>query len=159
MIFQKFIPQHLKILNSKEKKEIVSMINSQWDANFSTDLGMLRNNEDKIFLINPSIANIDFSKLRINSLGLYIAEVKDGFVRLSIEGSQLIGPHAKTNVVDLTHEEAGKWLMGEDIERQTDFQKFVIMRSGVDFLGCGCQVKGKILNYVGKNRRVSAVHS
>ena len=151
--------EHLKILNSKEKKEIVSKINGQWDASFSTDLGMLRNNEDKIFLMNPSIANIDLTKLRINSMGLYFAEVKDGFVRLSIEGAQMIGSLAKKNVVEISHEEAGRWLMGEDLEKQTDFQKFVIIKSNSDFLGCGCQVKGKILNYVGKNRRVSAVHS
>lgn len=148
----------LKILNSKEKKDILKGINGQWDADFSTGMAMLRNNEDKLFLINPAVAALDISGLRINSMGLYIAEEKDGRIRLSIEGSQLIGPHAKKNVLDISKEETGRWLMGEDLERQADSKGFVIIRSNNDFLGCGCAARGKILNYVGKNRRVSAVH-
>ena len=149
---------HLKILNSKEKKDILKKINEQWDADFSTGLAMLRNNEDKLFLINPEVATLDISKLRINSMGLYIAEEKDGRIRLSIEGSQLIGPHARKNVLEISKEEVGKWLMGEDLERQAGEKGFVLIKHSNDFLGCGCAAKGRILNYVGKNRRVSAVH-
>ena len=150
--------EHLKILNSKEKKEIVQRINSQWDAGFSTELAMLRNNENKIFLMNGEVAVLDISHLRINSMGLYVAEVSSDSVRLSIEGSQLIGPQARRNVVEISKEEAGRWLMGEDLEQQVEWRGFVIVRHHDDFLGCGCAAKGKVLNYVGKNRRVSAAH-
>ncbi len=150
--------EHLKILNSKEKKAVLQKINEQWDANFSTGLGMLKNNEDKLFLMNPAVSALNFSKLRINSMGLYVAEIKEEVIRLSIEGSQLIGPLAKKNVVDISDSEVGTWLMGEDLERQVEGRGFIIIRHDGDFLGCGRAVKGKILNFVGKNRRVSAVH-
>lgn len=150
--------QGMSILNSKEKKEIFSKIREQWGADFRTEHGLLKNSEDKIYLMNNLISAIDTSALRINSLGLYIAEWKKNSLRLSVEGSQLLGPLAARNVVEISREEAGKWLMGEDIQKECSAKGFVIIRCGDDFLGSGHYKEGTIMNFVGKNRRTSAVH-
>jgi NOL1/NOP2/fmu family ribosome biogenesis protein len=148
----------MSILNSKEKKELYAKLHEQWDIEYSTEHGLLRNSEDKIYLMNNSLASIDTSKLRINSLGLYIAEWKKHSLRLSIEGSQLLGPSAKKNIIDISKEERGRWLMGEDLKTEEGIKGYAIIRCDTDFLGSGHVKDGTITNFVGKNRRTSAVH-
>ncbi len=146
---------NLKVLNKKEVKEILSLIEKQWNVKLDLELAFLKNNKGKVFLMNGDVSKIDFSKLRINGMGMYFCELDYG-IRLSIEGSQLIGPKATKNILEISKEEASKWLMGEDIETTEEFSGFVIIKSGNDFLGTGKSTKGKILNYVSKDRRVSA---
>src|SRR3989338_2917529 len=100
----------LKILNSKQVKELMGLIDEQWGSSIKLDYAFLMNNRDRVFVVNRSIGGIDFSRLRINSVGMYFAEYKNGSVRLSIEGSQVIGPHAKKNVVELSEDEMKSWL-------------------------------------------------
>jgi NOL1/NOP2/fmu family ribosome biogenesis protein len=75
-------------------------------------------------------------------------------LRLSIEGSQIIGKVAKRNVLELDDDLAKKWMSGEDFEIKTELNGFVIIKNRVDFLGCGRVAKGKLFNYVPKERRV-----
>jgi len=147
----------LKILNSKEIKEIHSMIEKQWNANIKLDYGFLQNNKNRVFIINRDISKIDFSKLRLNSVGMYFCEIDSKGIRLSIEGSQIVGPKAAKNVVELNEDETRKWFKGEDLELECkDCSGFVILKNKKDFLGTGKYKEGKILNYVGKTRRVIA---
>ena len=150
--------QGMTILNSKEKKELFSQIKEQWGAEYHTEHGLLRNSEDKIYLINHTLSSVDVSRLRINSLGLYIAEWKKNSLRLSIEGAQLIGPLATKNVVEISKEEVGRWLMGEDLKTNPNYRGFAIIKCAGDYLGSGHCKEGVILNFVGKNRRTSAMH-
>lgn len=85
---------------------------------------------------------------------MYIGEFKKGELRLSIEGSQLIGPHAKKNVVELDRNELRQWLRGEDLIKEVKEEGYVIMKSNNDFVGCGRVKEGKILNFVPKARRL-----
>ncbi|MBI4140217.1 hypothetical protein HY485_00100, partial [Candidatus Woesearchaeota archaeon] len=100
------------------------------------------------------VDQIDFSKLRINSIGLYFAEFRNNELRLSIEGSQIIGPKATKNVVELNNDELKQWLRGEDLEKECDENGFVIIKHGNDYLGCGKIKEGKVLNFVPKARRL-----
>jgi len=143
--------QKLDILNTREKQRILEMIRKQWGASPDLEYVFMRNQKGKIYIANKSVFDIDLP--RIDSIGMYFAEAKDG-LRLSIEGSQLVGPHAKKNVVDLSDDEVGIWLRGEDLSR-TEGQGFVIMRNGYDFFGCGKATTEKILNYYPKIRRIS----
>ena len=88
----------LKILNNKEIKEIYGMIENQWGAKIKLDCGFLKNNKNRIFIVSKDIAKIDTSKLRLNSVGMYFCEIDDKGIRLSIEGSQIIGSKATKNV-------------------------------------------------------------
>ena len=146
----------LKILNNKEIKEILKLIEKQWGAKLKLDYGFLKNNKNRIFIINKDISKIDFSKLRLNSVGMYFCEIDSRGIRLSIEGSQIIGPKAAKNIVELDEEETRKWLKGEDLEKNCEnCSGFVILKNNKDFLGNGKYTNGKILNYVGKTRRVN----
>ena len=147
----------LKFLNSKETKEILKLIEEQWGAKLKLDYTFARNNKNRVFIVNKDISKIDFSKLRINSVGMYFCDIENE-IRLSIEGSQIIGPKSTKNVVEIDEEQAKKWLKGEDLEIKGDYSGFIILKNNGDFLGTGRFKEGKILNYVGKERRISVEH-
>ena len=150
----------LKILNNKEIKEIYQLIEKQWGAKIKLDCGFLKNNKNRIFIVSKDIAKIDTSKLRINSAGMYFCEIDDKGIRLSIEGSQIVGEHAKKNIAELNGEEARNWFKGENLEKECeDCNGFVILKNKKDSLGTGKYANGKILNYVSKSRRVNIVLS
>ncbi len=144
----------MKILNSREIRDIKKLIKKQWDAELKLDYAFLMNDKGKIFIINKELGDIDFSKLHINNLGLYFGEFKVSELRLSIEGSQMVGIFAKKNIVDIDDKNLEVWMKGEDIEIKTDnVRGFVIIKNNKDFLGCGKYKEGKVLNYVPKERR------
>jgi len=145
----------LKILNNKEIKVILKLIEKQWGAKLKLDYGFLKNSKNRIFIVSKDISKIDVSKLRINSIGMYFCEMDKHGIRLSIEGSQIVGPEAEKNVVELNQEETKKWFKGEDLEIKGDYSGFLILKHNRDFLGTGKYANGRILNYVGKGRRVN----
>jgi len=149
----------LKILNNKEIKEVLKLIENQWGAKIRLDYGLLKNNKNRIFIISKSISKIDTSKLRLNSIGMYFCEIDKQGIRLSIEGTQIVGPKAVKNIVELSEEEAKRWLKGENLEKECkECGGFIILRHNKDFLGNGKYAHSRILNYVGKARRISAMH-
>ena len=178
--------KELKILNNKEIKEIYELIENQWGARLKLDFGFLRNPKNRIFVVSKDISKIDVSRLRINSVGMYFCEIDKQGIRLSIEGSQIVGQKATKNVVELSEEETKKWFKGEDLEINGSYSGFVIVKHKNDYLGTGnyshsqkflgktfvrsyihspikspkdfigsVYKNGKILNYVGKSRRVN----
>ena len=150
------MPQ-LKILNSREIKEIYSLIEKQWGAKLKLDCAFLKNNKNRVFIVNRGISKINIEKLRINSIGMYFCEADKIGIRLSIEGSQIVGPKATKNIAEITEEQAKKWLKGEDLEIKGDYSGFIILKNNGDFLGAGRHKDGKILNYVAKERRISSL--
>ena len=143
----------LNILNKKKIKEILALIKKQWGTDFKTELVFLMNTQNKIFLVNREVFNLNLEKLRINSIGLYFGELKNNELRLSIEGSQLIGNNAKQNIVELNEKQAMQWLKGQDIDIKGNYKGFVIIKHKNDFLGTGKYKHGKVLNFVSKARR------
>ncbi len=147
-----------RILNSKQAKEVLSLIESQWGADVSRlreKYAFLINSRNRLFVITRDVANIDFSALHINSMGLYFGELFNGVLRLTIEGSQIIGPSAGKNVVELSSEEMKSWLRGNDISKScSDCSGFVIVKRESDFLGSGRYSNGVIKNFVPKTRRI-----
>jgi NOL1/NOP2/fmu family ribosome biogenesis protein len=145
-----------KILASKEVKAIHKLLDSQFGFTEKLDYAFLKNSKDNVYVVNKEIANIDFDQLRLNSVGMYIGELKNERFRLSIEGSQLVGPKASTNIVDVSNEEAIMWIKGNDIEIPTELKGVVIVKHENDFLGSGLAKEGKLLNHVPKSRRLPA---
>ena len=148
----------LKFLNSKETKEILKLIEGQWGAELKLDFTFAKNSKNRVFIVNKDINKIDFSKLRINSVGMYFCDLENE-IRLSIEGSQIIGPKAVKNVVEINEEQTKQWLKGEDleIEDKGNYHGFVIIKHENDFLGSGKFKDNRILNYVSKSRRINAI--
>jgi len=148
--------QDLKILNKKQIKEILAIIKKQWGCSPTLDYVFLMNEKNRLYIVNKDINRIDLSKLRINSLGMYFGELRNNELRLTIEGSQLIGKHAKENIINLNDKEARLWLKGFDLDKKIKEKGFAIIKHNDDFLGTGKYGDNKIFNYVPKTRRIMA---
>ena len=144
----------ITILKSKERRAFLNMVHAQWGGDWKPEEAFAQNTQHRIFLVTPDLAKIEWQRLRISSVGLYIAEVHKERVRLSIEGSQLIGPTATKNIVDVPRETAMLWLKGHDIEVEGEFTGYVIVKSGTDYFGSGPWKEGMLLNHVPKIRRL-----
>lgn len=147
----------LRILNTREIKPIRTAIKEQFGCDFFEDFVFLQNLKDRIFITNKDIAKIDLDRLRINSIGLYFGEFRQKKLRLSIEGSQIIGKLAKKNILTLNEKEAKEWMSGNDIlvkKRSLTPGSFVILQHKKDILGCGKYNGEKVMNYVPKERRI-----
>ncbi|MBN2454095.1 hypothetical protein JXB11_00965 [Candidatus Woesearchaeota archaeon] len=146
----------LDFLNAKRVKEISQIAEAQWGAGLPKDYFYLLRKDGDLFIVNRDIEKLNLDKLRLNSLGLYIGELRNYELRLSIEGAQLLGPKAKKNAVEITNEQLSAWLHGEDLDVETESRGFVILKCGKDFVGCGKLIEGKVLNFVPKARRVKS---
>ncbi len=150
-----------EILNSKLVKELIERLVEQYGA-VPTDFkehGFIRG-KDNIYIITKDLAKANLEGMRINNLGLYIAEyrLEKNQIRLSIEGSQLIGPVATKNVCEVDKEQRAEWMKGQDLEISGDFNGHVIIKCEGDYFGTGKYKEGKILNHVPKARRLLEVH-
>ncbi len=152
-----------EFLAKKEIRRILEQLEKQWGCSLELDYLFFRNNKNRISLMNRDFAQLDTSKLRLNSVGLYFCEVmNNGEIRLSIEGSQLVGPSATKNVIPLDFDQTRKWLYGQDIEFGSAAiaslpTGFVILQHEDFFVGCGRLKNGVISNHVSKNRRIGTL--
>ncbi len=151
------VRESLRVLNSREKKPIVKAINEQWGSDFNPDV-LLMSNKNKLFVMDRGIEQLDWSQFRVDKAGLYIGK-HEKEIRLSIEGSQIVGKSAKDNILDVSDEETKLWFQGKDIERDeadlAHLSGYIILKNRDDFLGSGKMMKDKILNFVPKGRRVN----
>ncbi|MHA1237909.1 MAG: methyltransferase RsmF C-terminal domain-like protein [Candidatus Odinarchaeia archaeon] len=131
------------------KPEINKLIEKQFGVNLN--LTFIGNR--KIRVVTKEA--LDFtSVIRPNVLGLYFGRLDEDGIRLSIEGSQLVGPHATKNVLEIDEKTAREWMAGKSISLKYP-KGYVIIKYREDFLGCGKSDGVKILNMVPKERRVN----
>ena len=142
----------LKLLSNKEKKILLKQLQDQFSFSENLDYNFFINSDKKIFIFNKNI-DIEVSKIRVNSLGLYFASIKEE-LRLSIEGSQIIGPYSKKNILDVNDSQLSVWIHGNDIETEKEFHGFVLIKNKNDFYGTGKYKLGRILNFIPKERRL-----
>ena len=155
-----------EIMSSKEIKDFLEQIHQQWGCRFDQkkEYGYLRSQKNKVHLINRDVTqHLDLDslrQLRIDRPRMYIAELGSGSVRLSIEGSQLIGHLATKNVVWVSEHEMRLWLKGEALEKKVTETGYVIIayknHDRIDFLGCGRVHADQktIANFIPKTRTV-----
>ncbi len=152
------------LFGSKPAKEFHETIHRQWGCLFDEkkQFGYLLSRKDKVHLINRGlVSHLDLpllAQLRIDRPGLYFGELMPGGLRLSIEGSQLVGPLATKNVLFVSDKEKDLWLKGEPLEKNVPESGFVIIAHqtplGTDFLGC-CRVHADhqhVANFIPKTR-------
>ncbi len=150
---------NLRILNTRERSDIADAVKAQWGIPDVPSV-LLLNNRNDVFTISPDIQSVTLQNLHINSLGLYIGEWREGNLRLSMEGSHLLGPLAKKNLIDLTKDQTESWLKGDPLllERGSaeGFQLVAYphpITGKRDFLGCGRYRESTLINFVPKARR------
>ncbi|MFC1686895.1 hypothetical protein ACFL0E_00885 [Nanoarchaeota archaeon] len=99
--------QKLKILNTRDLKEIKNKLKEQFDYSekLEKEHAFLLNQKDRIFMVNKDISRIDLEKLKVDKYGLYFGEWKNEELRLSMEGAWLVGQKAKKNIVELYSED------------------------------------------------------
>lgn len=161
------------IVNKKEKKEILNLLNQQFGIK-DLPFEILKQGKEKLFAIsggiNQKIINEIDKVSNIEGIGVYFAkhEEKLDLIRLSIEGSQLLGNLGliKKNILELeSKKEFENWMAGQEIQTEEfqnlkkqvqDKEGFVVIRYKQDFLGIGkiSKHKDKIGNFIPKNRRL-----
>jgi len=146
----------LKFLSRREMKPYLKFIQEQWGADVSDfpDAYVMIQRRKDFNLLSHDITLFDFTPLRINSAGVYFGEFHREELRLSIEGSQLVGPRATKNVIQLDDAHAKLWMTGNDFEFKTDCEGFVLVKHNNDFIGCGKIIENRLLNFVPKSRRL-----
>ena len=152
----------IKFLNSREIKLIKEIIREQWDAELDNNYVFVER-KNKLYITTYDIDKLPLKQFkRINNVGIYFGEFKHNILRLSIEGSLIIGKNAKKNFVVLDEEDSLKWIKREDIKIKEEYLNhvekgyngFVIVRDREDFLGCGKIKENLLLNFIPKARAI-----
>ncbi|KYK26848.1 hypothetical protein AYK26_04660 [Euryarchaeota archaeon SM23-78] len=154
--------QKLKILNTREKRNILDSLKQIYDFNDKLDGVLFLSSKQKLFLLTGGFDVIEKGEerqLRIDKAGLYIGKVMPDGIRLSVEGSQLIGPSAKKNILEISDEQVEPWVKGEDLELNESQQGgYYLVKHKKDFLGCTRIVRGTAQNLISKNRRIKTLN-
>lgn len=145
--------EHLTRLNSRDKKEIYKVLESQFGIVEKIDLLIFKSRKNKLYAINSAFETVDVSQLRVDTFGLYIGEI-DKDLRLSLEGSYLLGKYATKNVLELSKGQATLWMSGFDLEYDGELTGWILLKFQDDWMGSGYVKEGKILNYIPKARRI-----
>ncbi len=131
------------------KKIINKYLKEQFGAEINMEFEIMDNG--RVWVGNNLVFGFD-----INSVvrkGLYFGFVEKDGLRLSIEGTQLVGPKAKKNIIELNDVEAEEWLRGYALEKKAQ-KGYVLLRYKNHFLGCGKSNGERIWNNVPKERRI-----
>lgn len=157
-------------LNNAKKKKFVEAISYLGVGKIGELLIKTGKERIRAFSGSLSVEEIwDFWRLfPVEGIGLYLGKemiTKNGErkVRLSLDGLHLLKDQISGNIVDLEEEQVGEWFRGKDIdltEEQTrkykDYEGFVAVRFGEDFLGTGniSQDGKRLFGFLPKERRI-----
>lgn len=143
----------LTVLNAKDRKELRLALSEQYGIDDLPDYEYVSTNKDKVYAVSHSLRGVAWEDLRLDRVGVYIGKwLSDGF-RPSLEGSQLLGPLADENVVELGKQGLMGWLKGRDVDTMYDDSRFVLVRYQDDFIGGAKMKNGTLLNSVSKSRK------
>jgi NOL1/NOP2/fmu family ribosome biogenesis protein len=152
----------LQQINSKELNVFISKLDKQFDIAQSKDLKQhlfLKNNKQKVFITTKAEKDSKLRIPRLEKAGLYFGTInKDDSIRLSLEGTQIIGKIAKKNILELEHKQAENWLKGFDFDIPKLEDGHYLLRYKEDFLGCGLIKNNKLHNFLPKTRRLKVLY-
>ena len=150
------LPQY-KILNLNEKKEIENKLKNQFGIKKLPGT-ILQRGEERLFLfegeLNPKQIKEIEETVPIERIGVYFGKHTQDYVRLSIEGVQLLKDQITKNIIELNKEDSKTWMYGSEVNIETGKKCFVIIKHKDYFLGCGKASEKKISNYIPKSRRL-----
>lgn len=149
-------PSALKIMNSREKKDLFKEIKEQ----YGIEKTILKKYEylersDKIWLTTRCALSKDLKNLRMEGIGMLFGR-RSATLKLTTNAVQLFGKHATRNVLELEEEDAWKYMRGLDISdlSHTELSGYVVVKYGDDYLGCGLYKEGYLKNQIPKQRRI-----
>lgn len=134
-----------------ERAEIKKTVNALLEEQFGTktDLEFKEMGKKRIYAFKKCGLNI-----KTEYYGVYFGKLEKNGLRLTIEGSYLVGPSAEKGVFEVEEGKAIRWMSGEDIE--SEMRGYVIIKWSNYFLGCGKGNGETIRNFIPKGRRISA---
>ena len=151
--------REIKILNSKEKKEITKKLNEQFGVEHIQG-ALVKSGQDRIFFFSGEISEREIHELErevpIERVGVYFARILNDFPKLSIEGTQILKEQIKKNIFELNKEQLDDWMKGRDLQIKSEQRGFFVMKYKNDFLGCGKISAEKISNFIPKARRLKS---
>lgn len=164
----------LKILNNSETKKILDPLKEQFEIK-EIPGKLVTRGVDRIFLFTGKISDKELLELEknipIERAGVYFAKWENEQIRLSIEGTQILGKQIKKNIFELESEEQVEtWMSGQELQF-ADFKDnslrvgggglvgekirgIVVIKYKEHLLGCGKASENKITNFIPKNRRL-----
>lgn len=150
----------LKILNTREIKQVKELVKEDFGFFPEGNYAFLRNNQDRIYLVNTDLEKLNLKNLIIDKFGLYFGELKDHKFRLGKEGTQLLFQKAKEdkvqlkNILELNPEEVKAYFRGQDLDKDLGIEnKPVILTFNSQCLGAARYKDQKILNFLPKIHR------
>lgn len=153
----------LKKLNSRERKRFHQQLQEQFGYSGTLEYEFFLNeNKQKYFILSVDAAAFDTDGMRVETYGLYLARGMPDGLRLTIEGSQLIGPESTKGILELDDTQHDLWMRGNDLIVSDELEGWLLLKHNDDFVGCGKVVKkdigGKkevtLHNYIPKARYV-----
>lgn len=155
-------------LNSKARKVFYQKIEEYFGTpkDFKLDGILFKNYKNKHYILDNKYAEVAEAGFNSRVLGLYIAEINEyGEIRLSIEGSQLIGPVATKHLLELSEAKKERFIRGEDLDIEEEIEEldlknqfyivyFTDKYDKKNYLGTAKVKNGKLFNYTPKARRV-----
>ena len=149
--------QPIKILNTREKKEIENKLKEQFGIKSIPGI-LLKRGAERVFLYQGEITEREIQMLektsQVERVGIYFCKFQNEEIRLSIEGTQILQDQITKNIFELNEEQLEIWMKGNELNVETEIRGFVIMKYKTDFLGCGKSSENKISNFIPKNRRL-----
>lgn len=153
----------LKKLNSRERKKFHQQLQEQYGYTGKLEYEFFLNeNKRKYFILSSEAAAFSTEGMRVETYGMYVARGMPDGLRLTIEGSQLIGPECDQQILELDDEQANLWLRGNDLDVGDEVHGWLLIKHNDDYIGSGKVVKkereGKtdisLHNYIPKARYV-----
>ncbi len=115
----------------------------------------LERGKNKIWLTNKKVVNHILKDSRIEGMGIYFGYLDNHNIRLRVESSQLIGPHASKNLLEISEEQARMYIRGYNLEINNNLDKiYVILHYKNGFIGVGKNNGEKIFCHIPKKRRI-----
>ncbi|MEM1657743.1 MAG: hypothetical protein QXK94_01750 [Candidatus Jordarchaeales archaeon] len=147
-------------MNEEFEEQIWQQLYTQFGVPKISGIRFILSGKRKVRAVSENLLK-KIEEKKVLSAGIYFATLEPfngmNTIRLSIEGSQIIGAKATKNVIEIDSSLAEKWLKGEDIPIPPNFEGYVIVKdkSKNDFLGCGLARNGRLVNFFPKARRIA----
>ena len=146
----------MKLLTSKDKKEIVEQLNKQYGIKEIPYI-LIRFGEEKIRIFSGNLTKEEIfvfeKEFRIENAGLYIAKEESDGIRLTFDALSIFKNKITKNILELDDKNTEEWLKGNDLLIKAE-KGFKVLRNNNEFIGCGKSTGEKITNFVPKERRI-----
>ncbi len=158
-----------EFLNKKRVKKINEKLKENYGCEFEYENYFFILRKKDLYIISRDLLLLeeDFSLKDVSS-GLYIGELyEDNFLRLSIEGTQILKDNIKKNFLELDNCEWRQWMTKQNIKREEfktlkKFYYVVKHKNNItkkyDYFGVGLLKDGVLYNYIPKNRSIKEYH-